>query len=112
VRRDGRHEHDRGRMPVLGLVFCGLAMLAALFGCGHVPPMPPPAPMPPGGATCATACARGRALGCDWAKATPSGVECDAVCTIFEASGTLSYGVECVTNARTCEDAEPCGGAK
>jgi hypothetical protein len=111
----GRLEHDRPATPF------SLVALVALVGlwlasCGHVPPPPP---LPPGGATCSTACARGRALvgtdgkpGCEWARPTPSGATCEAVCESFEASGTLTYGVECVTTAPTCDAAETCGGPK
>lgn len=95
-----------------------LAITLLLASCATLPPAPPVPPLPPTGASCSTACDRGRALGCEWARATPNGVECEAVCESFEASGTLSYGIECVTNAtgktnaEACEAAESCGGPK
>lgn len=87
----------------------GLAFLVLSVSCVTTP-VPPPVP-PPGTPTCDTACARLEALGCPAAKPTPAGDPCQAVCANLEDSGIITYGVECVTKAESCAEADACGGA-
>jgi len=82
---------------------------AALFllvaaGCRVVPPTPPdvPAPSP------ATACARGRALGCSWAQTTPGGRTCEAVLTALAELQPVDLG--CLSTVPTCDAEDRCGG--
>lgn len=84
-----------------------VAFVLANAGCAT---LPPPVVPPSGVYTCATACARGAALACTWAAPTSRGATCETVCENFELSGSMSYGVECVTRAPTCEAADSCGG--
>lgn len=108
MRRDGRSVHDRGEFPAFSVAMLVMALIAMMCtGCAH---KPPPPIVPPGGATCASACARGEVLGCEWSKPTPNGVPCVDVCESLERSGSVTYGVQCVTMIDECDAANQCGG--
>lgn len=62
--------------------------------------------------TCADACARLTALGCEGAKPTPSGATCQQVCENAQSSGIITWDLKCVTEAGCCDAADACGGEK
>ena len=62
----------------------------------------------PTGATCADVCARGAALGCEYAKPSPGGVSCEAVCKDVVAGTDFVLDLECRAVASSCEAAERC----
>lgn len=86
-----------GVVILLALVF---AIVVALAGCGTV--KPPPVPIDPGDATCATACARVQELGCG------SGPRCVPACENVQASGVFAYDVGCLTRAPSCAVIDAC----
>ena len=66
-----------------------------------------PKPLPtPTGYTCATACARGTVLDCDWARWNPLAGSCAAQCVDWEQ--TWGYDLKCMSTVATCEAAEKC----
>jgi len=77
-----------------------LAALLLTLGCATVQPTPAP------GYTCATACARGTALDCDWARWNPIAGSCAAQCVDWEQ--TWGYDLKCMSLAATCAAAENC----
>ena len=77
------------------LTLCCLLTLS----CATVPPIPDTY-------TCATACARGAALDCDWARWNPLEGSCAAQCADWR--DTWGYNMQCMTTATTCEAAERC----
>ena len=79
-----------------------LLMLCCLLtlSCATVPPTPTPA------YTCATACAHGAVLDCDWARWNPLEGSCAAQCADWR--DTWGYNMQCMTTATTCEAAERC----
>ena len=72
------------------------------FACAPIQPQPTPA------FTCATACAHGTALDCDWARWNPEAGSCVSQC--FDWVDTWGYDMQCMTTAATCEAAEGCQG--
>lgn len=71
-------------------------------GCNHNGPVPTPtedaaAPSP----SCATACARGAKLGCQYATPTPMGASCATVCE--NAAETVPWDIRGLTNATICK---------
>lgn len=82
------------------------AFIALLFltACTHVPP---PRPVD-GVATCADACHRADDLSCPWAKPTPKGMTCEAVCNEGISSGLFTFNLECRAKAPSCTAAEVC----
>lgn len=91
---------------VLALLLLAAAA-AWLAGCPH----PGPAPVPPpslldGPASCSSACARARELGCAYARPTPEGRTCEDVCTAFLE--LEPFDLECRSRALSCAAAERC----
>lgn len=80
-------------------------LLLVLAACGPaVLPIPPPAPIPPGEATCHDACDRWAELGCEEAEHTPEGLPCSRVCEINEDM----WDLDCFAAVDTCEAIESC----
>lgn len=54
--------------------------------------------------TCATACERQRALGCEIGSATPEGHPCEEVCENLEAGpiASIRWDLACLTEAGDC----------
>lgn len=98
-------------MRIVRLVATVTLIVAALSLAGCPRPVPTPLPPPPdGAASCVTACTRLEQLGCSAARPTPAGGDCVQVCENIELSGVVAYGVECVTQANSCQTADACGG--
>lgn len=69
------------------------------------PPAPVPSPLEPvPEPTCATACEKQRALGCELGEPTPEGSTCEEVCQNSKESGILElvWDVEMLTQADSC----------
>jgi hypothetical protein len=79
------------------LTLCCLLALS----CATVPPTPDTY-------TCATACARGAELDCDWARWNPDVGNCASQCVDWR--DTWGYDVACMSKVATCEAAEHCQG--
>ena len=79
-----------------------MCLLSLILGCGTVQPSPTPA------FTCATACAHGAVLGCDWAIWIPTVGPCETQCVDWVA--TWGYDMQCMTTVATCAEAEGCQG--
>ena len=80
-----------------------LIVLAAMAsqGCNHNhPPAPLPGDVDAGPATCATACANGERLGCDWSRATPMGHTCSEVCG--NAAQSVPWNIVGLSKATSC----------
>lgn len=99
------------------LLFALLAMGALAFGLAGCPkPLPVPngpdasdAAVPPGPPSCATTCARGAQLGCDWARPTANGASCETVCAnANRVDGPLRWDLACRTRATGCNAADLC----
>jgi hypothetical protein len=58
--------------------------------------------------TCAQVCARGAALGCEFAKPTPKGATCTTVCENLATSGLPAWDLACMAQAQTCEAMDAC----
>lgn len=71
------------------------------------PPTPPPVPTVEI-ASCESACARLRALGCPAGQDTPKGAPCERVCENIYASGIWSWDVDCISAATSCAGADAC----
>lgn len=80
---------------------------AVLFFAGCLRPLPPPTP-PPGTATCADYCTHALALGCSFAQPTPNGASCETVCLNFNASGVVSWNLDCRAAATSCAAIDQC----
>ena len=78
-----------------------LVVLAMCIGGCAFFSKPKPAP-----ADCKSTCARGEALGCDWAKPSPRGATCAEVCE--SANTILPWNTECVNKSENCEQAAIC----
>lgn len=96
-------------------IVAGIALIALhppIVGC--TPPMPPeikvPPPAPLAPATCETACAHARELGCVVGTPTPAGATCEEVCRNVERIGheEARWPVKCVHESTTCEQADSC----
>lgn len=61
------------------------------------------------GPTCANACDRMRALGCEAGKPTPHGVSCEDVCLNARSSGVIILDLRCVAQATDCTAVDKCG---
>lgn len=88
---------------------------AICAGCPKPLPIPnPPTPdadaaMPPGPPSCATACARGVQLGCEWSRPTANGVPCSTVCAnANRVDGPIKWSLPCRTTATSCNAADLC----
>lgn len=95
------------RVAMWTATLIGLILAFALVGCPR--PTPPPVPIGPGGATCASVCARYVALGCPEGQATAKGATCAEVCLNVQNSGILDLGLDCRQTAATCAAARLCG---
>jgi hypothetical protein len=74
-----------------------LLVALALLGCAPLPPVPPT----PGDASCGTACARARELGCRHGAPSPGGVTCEQTCdALLEVQ---PVDLACLTSATSCE---------
>lgn len=71
------------------------------------PPGPPPGPHPQG-ATCVTACAKLNELGCPEGEPTPDGKSCEAVCENVQASGIISWNLDCRSVITECGQTDSC----
>ena len=80
-----------------------LAVGLLWMACAAPKPSPTPAPT---GYTCATACARGTVLDCDWAAWNPLAGSCAAQCVDWEQM--WGYDLRCMSTVATCEAAEKC----
>jgi len=80
-----------------------IALAVLLTACGTVPPAPPP---PPATADCPSACERGRAMLCEWAKPTTNGAACETVCE--NAARFVPWPTACIAIAATCAAADAC----
>ena len=89
----------------------GMDCVATASKCNPDPPTPiadaAPTPAPvvdaapaPAAPSCATACARAAALGCDYASPSPKGVTCEAVCQ--NAQQFVPWNLACRTNITSC----------
>lgn len=86
-----------------------LALIApcTVAGCPPTPaPDPPPTPTPVP-ASCATVCANGASMHCNWAEPTPAGAPCVDVCQAAQDFGE-KWNLECRTNAASCAAADGC----
>ena len=99
------------------VVVFGLSMLAA---CGRLPepeppdptvepapePVPEPTPDPTTGASCQTACANQRKLGCEISTPTTEGTTCEEVCEGSFNAGIkdLEWKVDELTSSEKCEE--------
>ena len=61
------------------------------------------------GPTCAMACDRMRALGCEAGKPTPHGVSCEDVCMNARSSGMITLDLQCMSTALDCDTVDKCG---
>ena len=87
---------------LLALLF--VAVFSTASNCGSTQlPDAAPAPVAP---SCATACARAAALGCDYAQPSPDGVTCEAVCK--NAQGLFRWDLACRTGISACADVLGC----
>ena len=82
------------------LILLGGLVLSSCQGCHPQPtPNPPPGPLPtidgPVEASCASVCARGRLLSCDWAADTAQGHPCEEVCATATAGGPIQWSLSC-----------------
>jgi hypothetical protein len=57
-------------------------------------------------ASCATACARLRALDCASGTPSPAGVSCEARCEAYQ--GFAPWNLACRTGASTCAESDAC----
>lgn len=81
-----------------------LILAFVLAGCPK--PAPPLDPSDPD-ATCESACANVREMGCALGKNTPRGATCEAVCK-NAAENAIAWSVGCLSGARSCDSAERC----
>lgn len=108
--------NPRGAMSWTGLI----VIATTVFGCPKPPPPDPPPPPPlddagvdveepppapeAGPATCETACAHMRKLGCKLGEDTQEGRKCEQVCEKAQ-TGTLDllrWDLLCLTTATAC----------
>jgi hypothetical protein len=83
--------------------FLALVLLPAL-ACAHPPPAPPPAPTPILVVSCATACARQRALHCTTSLPSPGGASCEDICqNTLDGPDELRWPILCFTSATACD---------
>lgn len=86
-------------VTVLGMLLAaltGIALLTLLNGCAGPQPVPTPT------ASCATACANGSKLGCEWAEPTTiDGALCEDVC--ITSSKRVPWKVDCLTTTMSCD---------
>lgn len=89
-----------------------LALLLSACGVVTIHPMPPPS-----SGDCDGACANLDRLLCPAAQGSPGhddrygtsdDVACAQACADVEAAGIVTLDTECVSRARTCEEAEAC----
>lgn len=87
-----------------------LSLVAALallvVGCPR-PPEPPLDPEDPN-ATCSTACANMREMGCAGWLQTPKGSYCEDVCENTAKAGGVAWPVSCLSSAKSCDAANRC----
>jgi hypothetical protein len=81
-----------GFWAIVGIVLSACATGPCPTGAGV--PCPDPA------ATCATACAKGLELGCEWAEPTPMDHPCVEVCQ--NAAETVPWDVATLSKATAC----------
>lgn len=96
--------------------------LLTLIGCACPKPIPPPGPSPVVDAgvpeeetdadevtrPCLAACRRLIKLGCEAGKPTPEGTSCTRVCENVQSSGVVSWNINCIKTATSCEAADEC----
>lgn len=96
-----------------------LAFLAiGCQGCPTPAPAPPPVNPPPvvadasatcsGTCTCANMCAHGADLGCSWARPTPAGASCVAVCENNQSANIAPWDLNCRSHAASCNAVDFC----
>jgi hypothetical protein len=76
------------------------------------PPKPPAPPPAPGAATCADVCAHLTELGCDAARPTAKGATCLDVCRNVQASGIVSWDLDCRLRSPSCGEADSCEASR
>ncbi len=87
-----------------------LSLVSTLtVACGPSQPVKPPTTEDAGTASCASACERMRALTCALGQPTKRGASCETVCdNVWANNGGKGFPVACLTNVRTCAEAEAC----
>lgn len=92
------------------------ALALLLSACPR--PLPPPTPPTPGTADagppdeakrpCLAVCRTLARLGCPAAAPTPEGASCTRVCENVQNSGVLTWKIDCMKKAKTCDEADQC----
>ena len=105
---------------VLCVMVVALWAVESCVGCGPINPSPGPEPNPEAGTLedCDDACNNLMALGCPGWEGSPGtdeefGNEDDIPCTqvcedLMSSDPTLTLYPKCVSNAKTCDEAEDC----
>jgi hypothetical protein len=91
-------------------------LLIFLAGCPKPFPPTPPGPGTTDAGTdaeeakrpCLAACRRLSKLACESARPTPEGASCTLVCENVQASGVISWNIECIRKAESCAAADLC----
>lgn len=95
-------------MTTLRQIVSVIAFVVVALSMSACATTPPPNPPPPGEATCADACKRMKELSCDAADPTPEGMSCEALCLEISSSELLSWDVECMVRAKSCDAVDAC----
>lgn len=98
-------------MTMKRLLTIALFAVVACVGCPPPGPPEPPGPPPgphPKGSTCKDVCDRYDELGCPEGEDTPDGKTCEAVCENVQASGIISWNLDCRAVITACDQVDSC----